>query len=47
MTASLVGALVLARAVDDKALSTKILQEVCAQLTGGGARTHRKRPTSG
>ena len=47
MTASLVGALVLARAVDDKALAKKILHEVTAQYAGGGARKHKKRPTAG
>ncbi len=34
MTASLVGAMVLARAVDDEALSKEILDEVIAQLSG-------------
>ncbi|MEJ1975567.1 MAG: TetR/AcrR family transcriptional regulator [Acetobacteraceae bacterium] len=43
MTASLVGALVLARAVDDEALSKEILQEVIGQFAGDGQRDVRKR----
>ena len=43
MTASLVGALVLARAVDDEALSNEILSEVIGQFTDRGRRARKPR----
>jgi hypothetical protein len=46
MTASLVGALVLARAVDDEALSEEILQEVIGQFAGGSQRDVQQRGAS-
>jgi TetR/AcrR family transcriptional repressor of nem operon len=46
MTTSLVGALVLARAVDDDALSEEILQEVIGQFTGASRRDARQRRAS-
>lgn len=46
MTASLVGGMVLARAVDDDALSQEILREVIAQYAGGGQRGMKARRTS-
>lgn len=47
MTASLVGGMVLARAVDDHALSQEILREVIEQYAGGGQRGAQARRTSG
>ena len=46
MTASLVGALVLARAVDDEALSTEILCEVIGQFAERGPRRRKPRGTA-
>jgi TetR/AcrR family transcriptional repressor of nem operon len=46
MTASLVGALVLARAVDDDALSKKILKDVATQFTADGGSPPAKRAAS-
>ena len=47
MTASLVGGMVLARAVDDDALSQEILREVIAQYGGGRRRGAPARRTLG
>jgi hypothetical protein len=47
MTASLVGGMVLARAVDDDALSQEILHAVIAQYAGGGQRGMQARHASG
>jgi len=46
MTASLVGALALARAVDDEALSEEILREVIGQFAGGSQRGVQRRGAS-
>jgi TetR/AcrR family transcriptional repressor of nem operon len=47
MTASLVGGMVLARAVDDDALSQEILREVIEQYGAGRRRGAPARRTSG
>jgi TetR/AcrR family transcriptional repressor of nem operon len=47
MTASLVGAMVLARSVDDDTLSREILREVIGQFTEGGADTRKPRRAAG
>jgi TetR/AcrR family transcriptional repressor of nem operon len=44
MTASLVGAMVLARSVDDEALSREILREVIGQFAEGGSDARKVPP---
>jgi TetR/AcrR family transcriptional repressor of nem operon len=44
MTASLVGAMVLARSVDDEALSREILREVIGQFAEGGSDARKAPP---